>query len=61
MEMRYMLSNGLYGLVLNGRFAFANRREFMRRMLTSRVEPRRKQFRLDFADGWVWRVINARG
>ena len=40
MEMRCMLSNGLYGLVLlNGRFAFGNRRELMRRRLTSRGEP----------------------
>jgi len=43
MEMRCMLSNGLHSglhsLVLNGRFAFGNRREFMSRGLTSRGEP----------------------
>jgi hypothetical protein len=38
MEMSCMLSHGLYGLVLNGRLAFGNRREFMSRRLTPRGE-----------------------
>jgi hypothetical protein len=47
-----MLSNELYGLVLNGRSAFAKRREFFESQAHFTVASRRrKQFRHDSADG----------